>query len=272
MKRDSRKLQTCRRMFYLIMWQNCSLFIWTFIQKICNVWAVDHADEGKAFFCLGDQINIPENGGARCLLFAIVLPPRHRPEEEYTLIYVLNELNLGQNRDEENSLVFKAMRRAWRCQGHEHITQSVVHRIMAAATASDDEVLKIALLPQRFQGAVDFAESILPMNCAISSHSWATHWVSTLGLSSSSTALVMESSSMFLPKMRGTALSAERCSVRPKWNIDILSLNAESRTRFFQVQAIKTGHISIIYPQTVDILSVSCTSTVVAKWWMKISR
>ena len=25
-----------------------------------NVWAVDHADEGQAFFCLGDQINIPE--------------------------------------------------------------------------------------------------------------------------------------------------------------------------------------------------------------------
>ena len=65
-----------------------------------NVSAVDHADEGQAFFCLGDQINIPENGGAGCLL-AVVLPPRHHPEEEYTLIYVLNGLNLGQNRDEE---------------------------------------------------------------------------------------------------------------------------------------------------------------------------
>ena len=77
-----------------------------------NVWAIDHADEGQAFLCLGDQINIPENDGAGCLLFAIVLPPRHCPKEEYTLIYVLtgNELNLGQNRDEENSLVFKAMR------------------------------------------------------------------------------------------------------------------------------------------------------------------
>ena len=39
-----------------------------------NVWAVDHADEGQAFFCLGDQINISVNGGAGCLLFAIVLP------------------------------------------------------------------------------------------------------------------------------------------------------------------------------------------------------
>ena len=89
------------------------------------------------------------------------------PEEEYTLIYVHDELNLGQNRDEENSLVFKAMRRAWRCTGHEHIMQSVVDRIMAAATAADDEVLKIAIPPQRFEGAVDFAESILHMIRAI---------------------------------------------------------------------------------------------------------
>ena len=42
--------------------------------------------------------------------FCYCLASEHRPEEEYTLIYVLNELNLGQNRDEENSLVFKAMR------------------------------------------------------------------------------------------------------------------------------------------------------------------
>ena len=82
--------------------------------------------------------------------FCYCLASEHRPEEEYTLIYVLNELNLGQNRDEENSLVFKAMRplrRAWRCHRHEHITQSVVDHIMAAATAADDDVLKIALPP-----------------------------------------------------------------------------------------------------------------------------
>ena len=29
-----------------------------------NVWAVDHADEGQAFLCFGEQLNIPENGGA----------------------------------------------------------------------------------------------------------------------------------------------------------------------------------------------------------------
>ena len=34
---------------------------------------------------------------------------------------------------------------------------------MAAATAADDEVLKIALLPQRFEGPVEFAESVLHM-------------------------------------------------------------------------------------------------------------
>ena len=39
-----------------------------------NIWAVHHADEGQAFFCLDDQINIPENGGVGCLLFAFVLP------------------------------------------------------------------------------------------------------------------------------------------------------------------------------------------------------
>ena len=101
--------------------------------------------------------------------FAIVLPQRHCSEEEYTLglIYALNELNLGQNRDEENSLVFKAMRLAWRCQGHEHITQSVVDRIMVAASAANDKVLKIALPPQRFQWAVDSTDSILHMIWAI---------------------------------------------------------------------------------------------------------
>ena len=98
-----------------------------------------------------------KNGGAGCLLFAIVLPLRLRPEEEYTLIYVLNELNLGQNRNKENALVFKGMFSAWRYQGHEHITHSVVDSTMAAATAADDEVLKIALPPQRFEGPVDFA-------------------------------------------------------------------------------------------------------------------
>ena len=38
---------------------------------------------------------------------AIVLLLRHRPNEEYTLIYILNELNLSQNRNKENSLVLK---------------------------------------------------------------------------------------------------------------------------------------------------------------------
>ena len=74
-----------------------------------NVSAVDHADEGQAFFCLGDQIKFPENGGAGSLLFAIVLPPRHRASEASShRELVLNELNLGQNRVEENSLMFKA--------------------------------------------------------------------------------------------------------------------------------------------------------------------
>ena len=64
---------------------------------------------------------------------------------------------------------------------------------------------------------------------------------------------------------------AMQCSFWPKWNIDILSQNTASRTQFFQVQAIKTGHIWIIYRQTGDILSVSSQGTAAAKWWMKIS-
>ena len=44
------------------------------------------------------------------------------------------------------------------------------------------------------------------------------------------------------------------------------------RTRFFHVQAIKIGHILIIYRQTGDTLSVSSKGTAAAKWWMKISR
>ena len=55
------------------------------------------------------------------------------------------------------------------------------------------------------------------------------------------------------------------CSVWSKWNIDILSQNAASRTQFFQVQAIKTGHISMIYRQTGDILSVSSKDIAAAK-------
>ena len=136
-----------------------------------NVWAVDHAVEGQPFFCLGDQINIPENGGAVFLLFAIILPelpPRHRFEEEYTLMSSMSSILA---KIETKKILwcsnFKAMRRAWHCQGHKHITQSVVDHIMAAATAANNEVLKIALPPLCFKGAVDFAESILHMIWAI---------------------------------------------------------------------------------------------------------
>ena len=54
----------------------------------------------------------------------------------------------------------------------------------------------------------------------------------------------------------GPTPRAQRSSVWPKWNIDILTQNAASRTRFFQVQAIKTGHFSVIYRQIGDLLSV----------------
>ena len=70
----------------------------------------------------------------------------------------------------------------------------------------------------------------------------------------------------------GLSQRAVQCSVWPKWNIDILSQNAASRTRLFQVQAIKTGHISIIYRQISDMLSVSSKGTAAARWRMKISR
>ena len=121
----------------------------------------------------------------------IVLPPRHSPKEEYTPIYICNELNLGQNSNGENSLVFKVMFHALHCQWHKHIMQSVVgssHGIMAAATAADDEVSKIAL-PPVFQWA------LLNLFCTWlgqSLHSWGTHWISTVGLSWISTALGME--------------------------------------------------------------------------------
>ena len=70
----------------------------------------------------------------------------------------------------------------------------------------------------------------------------------------------------------GPSPRAKRCSVWPKWSImiDILSQNAASRTQFFQVQAIKTGHISIRCRQTGDILSVPSKGTATAKWQMKI--
>ena len=46
------------------------------------------------------------------------------------------------------------------------------------------------------------------------------------------------------------------CSILPKWSIDILSQNAgaASKMRFFQVQAIKTGHIS----KYIDNLVIYC--------------
>ena len=68
----------------------------------------------------------------------------------------------------------------------------------------------------------------------------------------------------------GPSPRAERCSVWPKWNIDILSQNAASRTLFFQVRAIKTGHISIICRQTGDVVCFN-KGTADAKWRMKIS-
>ena len=70
----------------------------------------------------------------------------------------------------------------------------------------------------------------------------------------------------------GPSPHAEQCSVLPKWNIDILSQNSASITPFFQVQAIKAGHVSTKYRQTGDILSVSSKGTAAAKWLMKISR
>ena len=38
-----------------------------------NVWAVDHADEGQAFFCLGDQINVSEKWWSRMPAFCYCL-------------------------------------------------------------------------------------------------------------------------------------------------------------------------------------------------------
>ena len=70
----------------------------------------------------------------------------------------------------------------------------------------------------------------------------------------------------------GPSPRAEQCSVWLKWNLDTLSRNSACRTRFFQVQAIKTGRILIIYRQTGDLLSVSSKGTAAAKWRMKISR
>ena len=78
---------------------------------------------------------------------------------------------------------------------------------MAAATAADGEVLKIALPPQRFVGAVDFAESILHIIWAIFAQlGRALHEYSrpVMQFNRTSTALAMEFSSMFLLKMRGT--------------------------------------------------------------------
>ena len=46
-------------------------------------------------------------------------------------------------------------------------------------------------------------------------------------------------------------------------------LRAASRSRFFKIQAIKSGHISIIYQQTGDSLSVSSKWTADAKWRTK---
>ena len=65
------------------------------------------------------------------------------------------------------------------------------------------------------------------------------------------------------------ATANERAEVRARMHnilsIDILAQNAASRSRFFQIQAIKTGHILIIYRQTSDILSVSSKGTADAK-------
>ena len=63
------------------------------------------------------------------------------------------------------------------------------------------------------------------------------------------------------------ACQAVLCLAQMKFRY--LYQSAATRTQFFQVQAIKTGHISIIYPQTCGILSVSSKGTVAAKWLMK---
>ena len=70
----------------------------------------------------------------------------------------------------------------------------------------------------------------------------------------------------------GPSPRAELCSVWPKWNFDIFSQHAASRTRFLQVNAVQTGHISKKYRQTGDVLSVFSKGTAAAQSRMKISR
>ena len=57
---------------------------------------------------------------------------------------------------------------------------------------------------------------------------------------------------------------AERYTKWPKEKIGLLSVNAASRTQFSQLQAIITGHVSIIYRQIRDILSVFATENAAA--------
>ena len=81
-----------------------------------------------------------------------------------SLVHVVNELNFGINRDEEqHQVLFNAMRRAWHCQGHEKITQSVVDRILAAATAANQEKIVLFLPPRRLEAAEDFAGTVMHM-------------------------------------------------------------------------------------------------------------
>ena len=135
-----------------------------------NIWATEYEEDCKAYFCLGDQgksgkqfrTNIGDPGS---LFWAFLLPSR---PGQPSVVHVVNELNYGIKRDEEqHPVLFNAMRRAWRCQGHEKITQSVVDRILAAATAANQEKIVLFLPPRRLEAAEDFAGTVLHMVRAV---------------------------------------------------------------------------------------------------------
>ena len=117
----------------------------------------DQGKSGKQF-----RTNIGDPGS---IFWAFLLPSR---PGQPSVVHVVNELNYGIKRDEEqHPVLFNAMRRAWRCQGHEKITQSVVDRMLAAATAANQEKIVLFLPPLRLEAAEDFAGTVLHMVRAV---------------------------------------------------------------------------------------------------------
>ena len=109
--------------------------------RVPTGWASCYHDEEdcKAYFCLGDQGNRRKQFQTQKAQFMLSSAMSSLPTIPSDLVHVVNELNFVMKHDEErHPALFNSMQHAWRCPGLKKITLSMVDRIWAAATDTNE--------------------------------------------------------------------------------------------------------------------------------------